>query len=187
MTDPAVVELINQISLRVTALEGKEYKFWLPVGISILAVIASLYTAHKAKIASAENLRQAALNSAENLKQVTLQAVKSNIDTAKAQVESTAMQLAPLKAKASLTKDQKEELTIKEQIFDSVIERLLNAYNDACQKFYKSQVPSQDFVDLYHQDIADYIREFPDKFSGPLTRFDAMLQYFHEKHKNPKA
>ncbi|QEN95337.1 hypothetical protein F0H33_00245 [Xanthomonas translucens pv. undulosa] len=68
-----------------------------------------------------------------------------------------------------------------------MVERLLNAYNDGCQKFYQNQVIAQDFIDLYHQEIADYIREFKEKFSGPLTRFDAMLNYYNEKHKNPKG
>jgi len=176
MSDPFVVELIHQLSLRITALEGREYKFWLPVLVSAAAVATSLLTAYKAR-----------LSSTDNLKHVVLQGIKSNIDAAKAQVESTAMQLAPLKAKKSPTKDQKDELAIKEQVFDSIIERLLNAYNDGCQKFYKGQVVAQDFIDLYHQDIADYIREFHEKFSGPLTRFDAMLRYYNEKHKNPKA
>ncbi|WP_434982054.1 hypothetical protein [Xanthomonas arboricola] len=176
MSDSLLAELIHQLSLRVTALEGNEYRFWVPVLISVAAIVASLFTAYKTKLLSADNLRQ-----------VVLQGIKSNIDAAKAQVESTAMQLAPLKAKESPTKDQKDELAIKEQVFDSVIERLLNAYNDGCQKFYKDQVVAQDFIDLYHQDIADYIRDFQEKFSGPLTRFDAMLRYYNEKYKNPKA
>lgn len=176
MSDPIIVELIHQLSFRVEALEGKEYKFWIPVLISLAAVGVSLFTAHKARISSTENR-----------KQVVLQGIKSNIDAAKAQVESTSMQLAPLKAKESPTKGEKDELMIKEQVYDSVVERLLNAYNDGCQKFFKQQVVAQDFIDLYHQDIADYIRDFQEKFSSPLTRFDAMLRYYNERYKNPKA
>jgi hypothetical protein len=176
MIDPSNLELVRQLSFRVSALEGKEYKFWIPVAISVVAVAASFYAAYKGKLASAENL-----------KQVTLQGIKSNVDAAKAQIEAMAMQLAPLRARKSLSQDQKDELNIKSQVFDSVVERLLNAYNDGCQKFYKNQVAKQDFIDLYHQDIADYIREFEEKFSGPLTRFDAMLRYHNDRHKNPKA
>ncbi|WP_231103666.1 hypothetical protein, partial [Xanthomonas graminis] len=173
---PTATSRVLLAALRVAALEGKESQFWIPVLISVVAVATSIFTAYKAK-----------LSSTENLKQIALQGIKSNIDAAKAQVESTAMQLALLKAKRSPTKDQKDELAIKQQVFDSMVERLLNAYNDGCQKFYKNQVIAQDFIDLYHQDIADYIREFKEKFSGPLTRFDAMLNYYNEKHKNPKA
>lgn len=176
MSDPAILKLIEQLSLRISALEAEGYKFWIPVIISVVAIAVSLYTAARTKNTSEENM-----------KQVTLQGIKSNVDSAKAQVESISMQIAPLKAKVTLTKEEQGELDIKNQTFDSVVERLLNAYNDGCQKYYKNQVVAQDFVDLYHQDIAEYIRAFEEKFTGPLTRFDAMLKYFNEKHKNVKA
>ncbi|MCL6714178.1 hypothetical protein M8R20_45135 [Pseudomonas sp. R2.Fl] len=176
MGDAAILELIRGLSLRISELEGGSYKFWVPVIISILALGLSALSIVKAKSMSEKNMRQ-----------VALQGIKSGVDSAKAQIEALSIQIAPLKAKQSpLNKSQLEEFQIKQQALDSAFERLLNAYNDGCQKFFKRQVDTQDFIDLYHQDIADYIREFESKFLPPLTRFDAMLRYYNEKHKNPK-
>ena len=176
MGDAVILEMIRGLSLRVGELEGASYKFWLPVIISIVAIVVSALSIAKAKSMSEKNMRQ-----------VALQGIKAGVDSAKSQIEVLSMQIAPLKAKqSSLGKNQKEEFQIQQQALDSAVERLLNAYNDGCQKFYKHQVDTQDFIDLYHQDIADFIRAFEDKFSGPLTRFDAMLRYYNEKHKNPK-
>lgn len=187
MIDPNVSQIIAQISLRVGNLEDSSgYKFWIPVGISTFAAIISLIAMWKSDKAVKDQIAQATIQNTqakEAALQSVLQAVKSNIDSAKNQLESLTMEIAPLKANSNLTTDQQKELSIKEQVFNAVLERLLNAYNDGCQKYFKDQVKRQDFIDLYHQDISDYIREFPEKFSPPLTRFDAMYQYFEQKHK----
>jgi hypothetical protein len=171
------MQTIDQLSSRVDALEGSGgYKFILPLAVSIIAIIVSAVTASRAKSFSEAQL-----------KSVALQGVKSNVDAARAQIESLSMEIAPLKAIAKQTKEQKSEFEIKQKILDSAFERLLNAYDDGCSKFFKHQVPQQDFADLYHSDIADYVREFEDKFSGPLTRFGSMLRYYTEKHVNVKV
>lgn len=172
MTVDALVEIIEQLSKRVDALEGVGYRFWLPFGISIVAVGVSIY---------------ASLQSKKQSRAARLQGVKNNIDLAKAQLESLSMEVAPLKAKKTPTADEKRELELKLQVYESALERLLNAYNDGCDRFFKKQVDRQDFMDLYHQDIRDYVEQVPDKFQPPLTRFDNIVRYYDEKHKKAKA
>lgn len=172
MTIDALSKIVEQLSKRVDALEASGYRFWLPVGISILAVLVSLY-------ASSQGKKQSLA--------ARLQGVKNNIDLAKAQLESLSMEIAPLKAKKSPTADEKRELELKLQVYESVLERVLNAYNDGCDRFFKKQVKQQDFMDLYHQDIRDYVEKLPDKFQPPLTRFDYIVRYYEEKHKKAKA
>lgn len=164
--------ITEELSNRIDALETLGYEFWTPLGISIIAAGAGF-------IALVQNKKRA--------KEGTLQAVKSNIDSAKAQLETLSMELAPLKAKSSLSDEENRELEIKDQILNSVIERLLNAYNDGCDKFFKKQVVKQDFSDMYQNDIRSYIKEFPESFQAPLTEFDSMLKYFKEYLKNIKT
>lgn len=167
-----LIKLIDQLSQRVHLLEGLSYRFWIPVVTSIIASVISGF-------AIFQNIKQSKTNN--------LQAVKSNIDISKYHLEVASMGIAPLKAKKTLTADEKRELEIKNQVHESTLERLLNGYNSACQRFYKKQVIKQDFIDMYHEDIRTYIEAFPDKFSEPLTRFDMMLKYHKEYHKKPKA
>lgn len=172
MDTQTTLKLIEELSKRIDVIEGVQYKFWITVGVSILAILGSFYVIF-------QNKKQS--------KALVLQAIKSNIDLAKSQIESLSMELAPLKAKKSPSADEKQELDIKNQVYESALERLLNAYNDGCDKFYKKQISAQDFTDMYHQDIRTYIESFPDKFREPLTRFDKMLQYYNEYHKNIRA
>lgn len=162
MSDEAILELLQQLSRRINALEASGYKFWIPITVSILAVLVSVYSVCQGR-------RQS--------KATRLQGVKNNIDLAKAQLESLSMELAPLKAKKTPTADEKRELDLKLQVYESALERLLNAYNDGCDRFFKKQIDQQDFIDMYHADIRDYVEQVPDKFRPPLTRFDKIVQY----------
>lgn len=172
MSNDALLKLIEQISKRVDALEGIGYKFWITFCISLIAVIVSIWSASQSRKQSSAS---------------KLQGVKINIDLAKSQLESLSMELAPLKAKKATTADEKRELDLKLQVYEAALERLLNAYNDGCDKFFKKQIDQQDFVDMYHQDIRDYVEKVPDKFTPPITRFDKMVQYYEQRHKKIKA
>lgn len=177
MADPTTLKLIDEVSKRIDILE-KEISndlgpsFWIPILISAFAVGLSLFSYFSNKKQTKKN---------------ALSKIKSNIDIAKSQIETLTMEFAPLKAKKNKTADEKREFGLKRQVLDTVIERLLNGYEDGCDKYYKNQLLKQDFVDTYHQDISAYIIAFPDKFSEPLTRFTNMLKYYNEYHKNVKA
>lgn len=183
MSEATILQLVEQLSLRVSSIEADGYKFWLPIVISILAVLISLYSVYETNKQAKKQIQQAD----EQKKSNTLQSIKANVDAAKSQIEFISMEIAPLKSIQAPTVEQKNELDIKTQVFDTVTERLLNAYNDGCNKFFKGQVNAQDFIDLYHQDIADYVNAFPNKFTGPLTRFDGMIKYFNERNKSSRA
>jgi hypothetical protein len=167
-----LVLLVLELSKRIDALEGVGYKFWVPIVVSIVAVLVSAFSIHM-------NRNQSKISG--------LQAIKGNINLAKAQIETLSMELAPLKAKKNQTADEKRELELKLQVYDSAIERLLNGYNDGCDRFFKGQDHKKHYMDIYHQDIRDYVEKIPDKFQGPLTRFDHMLKYYNDKHKQAKA
>lgn len=179
MSDSTAISLIKEVSKRVDSLEQQvnnatEYgmSFWIPVTISLLAILISF-------LSYLSNQKQSKKNA--------LSKIKSNIDLAKSQIETLTMELAPLKAKNNRTNEEEQELKIKLQVYDSVIERLLNGYEDGCDKFFKKQIIKQDFIDSYHSDIRSYVEEFPEKFTEPLTRFTNTLDYYNEYHKKVKA
>ena len=182
--------LITQLSHRVDKLdeaikasESLDFKFWLPVIISCIAIIVSIALAIYAKKSSAKIQE-------ENQKQMNLQAVKTSIAIAKNDVQSITITLAPLKAKEknhTLDADQTEELNLKKAVFETTVEQLLNSYEDGCDKFYKNQVNKQDFMDAFHMDIARYVQEFKESFQPPLTSYHQMLKYYQEKHQQPRA
>jgi len=165
------LKITDELSNRIDNFEDVGYKFWIPLSISIGALMVSSLTVY--------------LNRKQN-KSATLQHIKNNVDNAKNQIESVSMEMASVKAKKKPTADEKRELDIKNQILNSAIEKLLNAYNDGCDKYFKKQVDQKDFIDLYHKDIALYVEKFPNKFSKPLTSFDAIVKYYESYHKRTK-
>lgn len=167
-----VIKLVDELSKRVDAIQGQWYEYWIPVSISLIALGTSI-------LGFFQNRNQSKSN--------VLQGIKNNVDLAKSQFESKSMEVASLKSKSQLTEDEKKEVEIKNQVIESILERLLNAYNDGCDKFYKKRVVKQDFVDMYDKDIALYIESFPDKFQAPVTRFEKMIDYYNEYHKHKKA
>lgn len=158
--------LAQELSKRIDAIESLGLRFWIPVIVSAGALATSIF-------AIWQNQRQR--------KDQALQSIKTNVDVAKAQVETLSMNIASLTAKLSKSEEESKELEIKNQAIASATERLLNAYNDGCDKFFKKQVNKQDFADLFSEDISLYIREFPSKFSEPQTSYSRMIEY-HKNH-----
>ena len=179
MNDSTLIKQVIELTKRVDCIQNQTDKinelglsFWVPVFISIIAVLISIWAIYSNKEQSKKN---------------SLDKIKSNIDLAKAQLETLTMEIASLKAKTNKTNTEEKELEIKLQIINSVIERLLNNYENGCDKFFKKQVKKQDFVDSYHNDVALYITQFPDKFTEPLTQYKNMLKYYNKYYKNIKA
>lgn len=191
------VEKLTVLTYRVDELEkvvneagNLDYKFWIPIVVSLIAIGVSLYIGYKSKKGADANQT---LTLRQNLlfqEQVNLQDIKNSINIAKNNVQTLSMELAPLKSKEALltlSPAEAAELGIKKQIFETAIEDLLNGYNDGCEKFYKNLVNQQDFMDSFHEDIGRYVESFPEKFSGPLVSFGSILKYYNEKHKRPTA
>ncbi|HEX7814404.1 hypothetical protein [Dyella sp.] len=172
MIDPTTAQQLQELSVRIARLEGENHPTWAPIIVSLAIGVASAAIS----IWSQVNARRQSRASA-------LETIKSNVDAAKAQVETASMQLAPLVAKLNPTADEVAELTLKRQAFESIIERLLNAYEDGCRKYFNKQVDPTDFVQTYHQDIATYIEANKEKFAPPLTRFTSMVRYYDKEHK----
>lgn len=173
--DPVTAQAIQSLADRVTRLEVSQHPARIPIAVSILAVVVS-------GTLSGWSL----LNGARQSKAVMLQAIKTNIDAVKAQIESVPMQFAPLFATENPDPQQEAELKVMRQALDSMVERLLNAYEDGCMKYFGKLVDKQDFVQAYHQDIVASVAQYKDKFAPPLTRFNSIIRYFEQEHKRLK-
>jgi hypothetical protein len=136
--------------------------------ISVLAFAHSIWTRY-----SANKFNKATI----------LQSVKITIDNAKTQLESLSVQLVPINAKKNLTTEEQRQKESYKKIYESAIEKVLNAYEDGCQKYYANLILKEEFKRSYFSDIRKYIEEFPNKFSEPITRYTYMLKLYKEWHK----
>lgn len=166
---------IDQLSKRVDALEKSNIDWialYVGVGSLVVSIIAIIVTIILNKIN----------NNKSNItrKEGNLYTIKSNIDAAKLNYQSITMQIAS-------SSDSPELQEMKKDQIDAAQELVFNAYEDACDAFYKNKIIKQDFIDKYDGDIRKYIEAFPNKFSGPIIVYKQMLKYFNEYHLNKKA
>jgi len=112
-----------------------------------------------------------------------LHQVKTSIDDAKTQLENRTERIAPLKAKRQRTEDEEREYQTLLGVYESSLEKVINAYEDGCQKYYSNLILKDEFKKSYFGDIRNYVESFEDKFTGPVTPYTYMLKAYNEWHK----
>jgi Zn-dependent M32 family carboxypeptidase len=160
--------IINDIIRRIGNLEKTTVLSILSIIISLIAGAVSILSYLKNNSVTKDN---------------ALTNVKLNIDTSKSHYENLCMETANLHAKKSRTADEERELELRKTICDSAFEKVLNAYEDGCDRFFKNKVNKRDFKEKYHPDIVKYVEEFPEMFSEPLTAYNEILDYYKKNHK----
>lgn len=164
---------VAQLANNMSEFESLYLTLTVAIGVvSLIALIVSVFTYF-----STSKANKAAL----------LHQVKISIDDAKTQLENMTLELAELQSKKSLTADEKRKLSIQESVYESALEKLLNAYEDGCQKYKSNLILKTEFKRSYHSDIRKYIEAFEEKFSGPLTEYAHMLHLYNEWHKMKMA
>lgn len=158
-------ELINQI---ISNLDKSNIISWLPIIIAFVALLVSIIALWRNNVSSKDN---------------ALQNIKTNIDNAKSQYENLSMESSSLYARKNRTADENSELKLKKKITDSAFEKVLNAYEDGCSKYFKNKVDKKEFEEKYNMDIINYIKEFPNFFKEPETHYNSMLDYHKLNYK----
>ena len=116
-------------------------------------------------------------------KATLLHQVKNSIDDAKTQLENRTENIAPLKSKKKRTADEEREYQTLLGVYESSLEKVINAYEDGCQKYYAGLIIKKEFKKSYFGDIRGYVENFEDKFTGPVTRYSYILKAYNEWHK----
>jgi len=109
--------------------------------------------------------------------------IKTSIDAAKSEISSLALQIIPLRSKSKPIAEEKRQLDELQKLNDAAFEKLLNCYEDACQRYLNKQLDSNEFRKRYFHDVREYIDQFPDQFTEPATRFYSMLQVYRQWHR----
>ena len=116
-------------------------------------------------------------------KAALLHQVKTSIDDAKTLMENRTVEMAPLSSKKKRTADEERQLDTLKSVYESSLEKVINAYEDGCQKYCANLILKKEFKKSYFGDIRDYVEQFEDKFTGPVTRYTYILRLYREWHK----
>ena len=116
-------------------------------------------------------------------KATLLHQVKNSIDDAKTQLENRTVEMSELQSKKKKTADEERQYETLLAVHESSLEKVINAYEDGCQKYYAKLIIQEEFKKSYFGDIRDYVENFEDKFTGPVTRYSYILKAYNEWHK----
>ena len=150
----------------------------IAVIISALALSVSLISLIISFISSRSNKRLS--------KAALLHQVKKSIDDAKTQVENKTESIAKLQAKKRRTAEEETEYQTLLSVHKSSLEKVINSYEDGCQKYYSDLILKDEFKQAYFSDIRLYVESLATEFfSEPATKYTYILKAYHEWH-NPK-
>jgi len=124
------------------------------------------------------------LSNKRSNKATLLHQVKISIDDAKTQLENRTEKIAPLQSKKNRTADEEREYQTLLSVYESSLEKVINAYEDGCQKYYSNLIIKEEFKKSYFGDVRDYVENFEGKFTGPVTRYSYILKAYAEWHKH---
>lgn len=147
----------------------------LTLCISGLAVVVAIISLIVSILSSKSNKR--------STKAALLHQVKTSIDDAKTQLENRTERIAPLKAKRQRNADEEREYQSLISVYESSLEKVLNAYEDGCQKYYANLILKDEFRKSYYNDVRNYVENFESKFTGPVTPYTYILKLYQEWHK----
>ena len=164
-----VPQTIVELHQQMTAFEKK---YLIIVGITALIAFVSLII----------SILVGFFNRRHNRATLSVQ-LKSAIDTAKNDASRLQVDMSPLRSKNKRTADEQRQLDDLKKIHDAAFEKVLNCYEDSCQRYLNKQVDRGEFRKSYFHDIREYIDHFPELFTEPATRFYSMLQVYREWHK----
>jgi hypothetical protein len=165
-------QTVENIVERVQILENSNID-WVALWIGISSIIVAAISVIVTVILNNKNNKHTEILRKEG----NFNNINNHIDTAKMNAQSIAMQIVSIA-------DSPENEEIKKRQIDASVELFLNAYENACDAFYKNKINKQDFIDKYDNDIRKYIEEYKEKFAPPLCMYKQMLRYFEEYHKN---
>jgi hypothetical protein len=169
-----VIELTNQVNLIKDQIRNlSNYRFFIPLFTSTISGFIALI---------------ALVNSFANGRSANLARIKQNIDGVKADLEEMPLKMRPLEQKeraATITTAEKIELESLQEAKSAKLERLFNNYEDGCESFYSakwynSKLSKSEFITKYKADIRDWIVAYEAKFTGPVTRYTKMIQFYEE-------
>lgn len=116
-------------------------------------------------------------------KAALLHQVKTSIDDAKTSMENRTVEMSSLTSKKDLTAEETLQLETLQTVYESSLEKVINAYEDGCQKYYANLILKKEFKKSYFSDIRKYVEEFEAKFTGPVTKYTYILRLYREWHK----
>lgn len=111
----------------------------------------------------------------------TLLTIKTLIDSARDNVIKT----TAIVSNMNESSDQKMK-DVRSALIDESKERILNAYNLACERFFSGAVEKKDFENNFSSDIRQYMEDddYKSYFTEPFTKFGFMNKFYKERLKD---
>lgn len=108
--------------------------------------------------------------------------MNERITNTKEKVSEQASIMAPLRAKKSLSEEERRLLDSYEKIFLAAVENNLNAYEEACAKYLDKKVDCGRFKKTYKKEIRQLVEreELKTYFNATSSSYKAILKVYTE-------
>lgn len=173
-------------------------KDWVMAVLSLAGIIISLFSLKNSSKASsiAANAASSAANASSSALSVQHASVeleiRNAIEGAKYNIQTLSSSFAPLKVgheKGTLSENEEAVYQIHLKTLDSMIESMLNQYDDACAKYLDGKIDKARFRKTYHKEIANIVEnaEFKEYFDPTTSRYKPILMVYKEWFDYEKA
>ena len=114
--------------------------------------------------------------------------INERITNTKEKVSEQAGVIAPLKAKQTLSEEEKRLLGLHEIIFWAAVENNLNAYEEACAKYLDKKIDRERFKKTYKKEIRQLVEDKNLKkyFDTVSSSYKTILKVYNEWENSEK-
>ncbi|PHM60510.1 hypothetical protein Xsto_03941 [Xenorhabdus stockiae] len=153
------------------------WKEILTIIISCFGVIISAIALYRSSKAS---------SSALNIQYASVElAIRNAIENSKNQIQTLSLTYAPLKVKYdnnTLSDEDNLVFEIYKKSLNSMIESMLNQYDDACAKYIDNKVDKVRFKRTYHKEISNLVenKDFKEYFDPVTSNYKPILLVYRE-------
>lgn len=154
-----------------------EIKDYITIGISIISVIIAGIALYKSSQAS---------SSALNIQHASVELeIRNSISSAQSEIRMFSVSFASLKVEydaGTLDNNGLKVFEFNVKTLNSMIESMLNKYDDACGKYLDGKIDKNRFKKTYHREISNLVQngEFKKYFDPVTTSYKAILVVYKE-------
>ena len=111
--------------------------------------------------------------------------IRNSIENSKNQIQNLSLTYAPLRAKkekGTLSDDEEIIFELHSKALDSMIESMLNQYDDACAKYIDNKIDKSRFKKTYYKEISNIVenKDFKNYFDPTTSNYKPILLIYKE-------
>lgn len=160
----------------------------ISIGASVLSVLSLVlsFVAYRTSTKIAKDRTQIAQSQSLTAQAQVELYMSERIASTRDKVHQYSLEVAEYAAIPEVLRSEKEKilLDVRQKAFDSSVESNLNAYDEACKKYYDGKVDQARFVKSYDREIRQLVEhpDFKDHYFGTTSPYRAIQRFYEDRN-----